>query len=245
MKLKRSISLAFLVFSSQFLFSQETIIYDQYPPLQEAYVGREKLLYKEIHDILIENKFQKCEDSTQSYRVKLIVKQDSSILFVKNPDSVYVEKNKCAYQLSKKVLPYLKNWRPAEHNKEKLNAIYEFNFTPSDLFENYNENYMGFFIDRNIPQFPGGINEFRKQFQNKFDPPFLGIKYITGEIVFSINNDGKIVDIKVVTTPYNPKYEKGLITAIQKISTKWIIPKGYDYLKKPYHFRLPISFTFD
>lgn len=87
MKTKFFILLAFLIFSVQFLFSQETVI-DQYPFGQEAYIGGKKQLYKDIHQALIENELEKCEDSEQNYRVKLIVKQDASILFVKNPDSV-------------------------------------------------------------------------------------------------------------------------------------------------------------
>lgn len=238
--------LVILVLISSFTCGQETVIYEGYPYGQEAYVGGNKQLYKDIHQVLLDNKFEKCIDSTQSYKVKLIVKQDASILFVKNSDSVYIHKNKCAYELSKQVLKYLTNWKAAEHKTGKLNAMYEFDFFPSDLFENYEENYIGIHIDKSIPQFPGGIEEFRKQFQKNFNTSDINFKgTIKSEIFFSIGLDGSLTNIIVKTNPYNSKFEKNILEAIKRIKGKWILPKSYSSQGKPYQMRFPISFNFE
>ena len=66
-----------------------------------------------------------------------MVKPDSKVSFVKDFDTININNNKCAYDLSKKVLPHLKRWKPAEVNKEKVSALFTFEFFPDDLKQNY------------------------------------------------------------------------------------------------------------
>jgi len=241
----KTLSLLTILLFFQRLAAQETVIYDAYPFGQEAYLGGKKQLYRDIHKALLENKIDKCKDSIQSYKVKLIVKQDASIVFVKNPDSIYINKNKCAYELSKNVLKYLKNWKAAEHKTGKLNAMYEFDFFPTDLFEEYEENYIGVHLDKNIPQFPGGITEFRNQFQKIFSYPNSDFKgLIKCEVYFMIGKDGLMTNLIVKSSPYNSDIEKSIINALQKMKkTKWILPKNYSSLKELYRARFPLSFN--
>ncbi|OJX31186.1 MAG: hypothetical protein BGO86_04655 [Chryseobacterium sp. 36-9] len=229
----------------QFSNAQETIIYDAYPYGQEAYLGGKKKLYNDIHHALINNKIQKCQDSAQSYKVKLIVKQDASILFVKNPDTTYINNNKCAYEMSKNVLKYLKDWKAAEHKTGKLNAIYEFDFFPIDLFDDYNENYIGIHIDKNIPQFPGGLNEFRNQFQKAYKYPNSDFKgLIKCDVYFMIDKEGLMTSLIVKSSPYNSDIEKSVTNALQKLKkSKWILPNNYSSLKELYRVRFPVSFN--
>lgn len=244
-KIKTFFLLTILVFYYQKFSAQETVIYDAYPYGQEAYLGGKKQLYKDIHQALSENKIEKCKDSTQSYKVKLIVKQDASILFVKNPDSAYINKNKCAYELSKNVLKYLKNWKAAEHKTGKLNAMYEFDFFPIDLFEDYDENYIGIHIDKNIPQFPGGLNEFRNQFQKAFKYPNSDFKgLIKCDVYFMIDKEGLMTNLIVKSSPYSSDIEKSVTNALQKLKkSKWILPNNYSSLKELYRVRFPVSFN--
>jgi len=246
LKMRKNIILI-LILLNFCLSAQEPVIYDAYPYGQDAYLGGKKQLYKDIHQALWENKIEKCKDSTQSYRVKLIVKQDASILFVKNPDSVYINKNKCAYELSKNILKYLKNWKAAEHKTGKLNAMYEFDFFPIDLFEEYEENYIGIHIDKNIPQFPGGLFEYGNQFKKKFEYPsnidFKGI--IKCEVYFRIDRNGKSTNFIVKSLPYNSIVEQNILKAVQSIKTKWILPNNYSSFKELYRVRFPVSLSFD
>lgn len=245
MRIKRTLSILFLVFFCNFLFSQETVIYDKYPFGQEAYIGGKKKLYYDLHKALIDNKLENCEDSKQNYRVKLIVKKDSSILFVKNPDSVYISKNKCAYELSKKALKYIHDWKPAEHKEGKLNAMYEFDFYPSDLFQDYDENYVGVHIDKTIPQFPGGVGEFRQQFQKLYKMPDVDFRgEIKCDTSFQIDKEGRLVNIFSKCNPKMPKVERNIIEALQKVKGRWTLPKEYLTKDELYRMRFPLNFHF-
>ncbi|MGS0747816.1 hypothetical protein [Halpernia sp. GG3] len=147
--------------------------------------------------------------------------------------------NKCAYDLAKKVLPYLKNWKPAIYQNQKTAAIYEFDFIPNDLFENYEEDYIGIPIQKNQVRFPGGINEFRNKFSKEFNLSGLDSnEKINCQIKLSVNGKGEMFDISANSTPHNSDFEKSLLSALKKIKTKWIIPKGYDLSKKPFNFTL-------
>ena len=84
--------LFFLIFS--FKIYSQTDVYDAYPPGQEAYVGGEIQLNKDLHKIMIEKKLEPCEDVKQIYTADLIVKSDSTIIMIKNQDSIYIKKNK-------------------------------------------------------------------------------------------------------------------------------------------------------
>lgn len=240
-KVSLFLTFGFLFFFHQILFSQETVIYDQYPYGQEAYSGGKKQLYMDIHQALIDHEIDKCENPNQKYTVKLIVQKDATVLFVKNPDSAYLESNKCAYELSKDVLKYLTKWKPAVHNKEKLNAIFEFDMVPRDLFDEFVDGYVGVGLDRNIPQFPGGIEAFRNKFMNLMEmPEFQG--RMSCEVFFKINKDGQIVDLITKSSPYSAMLEKNIKNAIANIKDKWILPKDYDSRTELFRYQLPLNF---
>ncbi|WP_234109697.1 hypothetical protein [Chryseobacterium sp. R2A-55] len=243
MKVRLFLTVAFMVFFHQNFFSQETVIYDQYPYGQEAYPGGKKQLYKDIHQAIIDNKIEKCANPIQKYRVKLIVQKDASVLFVKNPDSAYIESNKCAYDLSKNILKYLAKWKPAEYNREKLNAIYEFDIVPADLFDEFVDGYVGVGIDRNIPQFPGGLEEFRNKFMKFIEIPESQGR-MSCEVFFKINKEGQIVDLITKSSPYNAKLEQNIKNAIAKIKDRWILPKDYDSRTELFRYQLPLNFEF-
>ena len=248
MKKKQLLFLNIILFLCVNLISaQKIIVYEEYPYGQEGYLGGKSQLYKEIHQVLIENKIEKCEDSTQNYKVKVLVKQDASIAFVANLDSVYVNKNKCAYDLSKKVLVHLKNWKPAENRKKKLNAIYEFDFIPSDLFDDYVESYIGIKLDKKTPQFPGGINEFRKKVSERVGFPSFRTKGSLKIIVFFvINKEGFMENIVVKSTPFNPEFEKKVKDVFLNLNeTKWILPENYHLSKELFRMNFPMSFKVD
>ena len=227
---------------SIFLFSQQNGIY-LYPAGQEAYIGGKQELYKDLHKSLIEHHFEKCKDTLQNFKLAIIVKKDATISLIRNTDdSLKIEQNKCAYDLSKKVLPYLKNWKPSIYQNQKTAAIYEFDFIPKDLFENYQEGYIGIMLDKNQVHFPGGINEFRNSISKAFDSSGLDFKdKFNSEIKFSINNTGEMVNVNVISTPYNSYFEKHIISAMKKIKTKWVVPANYDFSKKPFNFTFRLS----
>lgn len=71
------------------------------------------------------------------------------------------------------------------------------------------------------PEFPGGIDRFRKQVGEKFVTPELEEERIVSVIVsFVIEKDGTMTDIKVLKNPgYN--LDKEAIRVLKSINTKW------------------------
>ena len=238
----RNLFLFCLIFFSLFVFSQQNGIY-LYPTNQEAYSGGKEKLYSHLHKNLIEHHFEKCADTLQNFKLAIIVKKDASISLIKNTDdSLKIVQNKCAYDLAKKVLPYLTNWKPSIYQNQKTAAIYEFDFIPNDLFENYEEGYIGVALQKNQVHFPGGIDQFRNIFTKELKIPssdFNGL--IKSDISFNVNSEGEIFDVKVISNPYNSQFEKNIISALKKIKTKWVVPKNYDLSKKPFIVTMPLN----
>lgn len=71
------------------------------------------------------------------------------------------------------------------------------------------------------PEFPGGIDRFRKQVGEKFVTPELEEERVVSIIVsFVIEKDGTMTDIKVLKNPgYN--LDKEAIRVLKSINTKW------------------------
>jgi periplasmic protein TonB len=71
------------------------------------------------------------------------------------------------------------------------------------------------------PEFPGGIDRFRKQVGEKFVTPELEEELVVSVIVsFVIEKDGTMTDIKVLKNPgYN--LDKEAIRVLKSINTKW------------------------
>jgi hypothetical protein len=225
--------LFFLIFS--FKIYSQTDVYDAYPPGQEAYVGGEIQLNKDLHKIMIEKKLEPCEDVKQIYTADLIVKSDSTIIMIKNQDSIYIKKNKCAYDLAKKTLPYIDKWVPAKHNGNNLNAIYRFDFIPDDIY-----------YENTPAEFPNGIGEFRNKFMQNFNSQnidgYLG-KY-SFDINFTVNEFGLIENIDVVSNRRDKKLVKMIESALKNVKEKWTPAKVHGVFVES-KMRLPFIFHFE
>lgn len=95
-----------------------------------------------------------------------------------------------------------------------------------------------------IAEFPGGINEFRRRFTEKFDSDKL--KYAKGkistEITFVVERDGTISNIAAKGT--NTILNEVAVKAIKKIKEKWN-PAEYKGEKVRYRFKLPLTMSFE
>ena len=125
-----------IVFISGLLMSQ---VPPNYPENQEFYKNGETALNKEIYDIIQKNNYQKCSSPKEFYQAAVLIREDGTAAFVKDFDTLNIQKNNCAYTLFRKILPELKNWSPAELNGKKFRAIAEVSFFPSFYFNQYTE----------------------------------------------------------------------------------------------------------
>jgi hypothetical protein len=131
----------------------------------------------------------------------------------------------------------------AKLKKYALSAIKNIN-TKWTIPENYDYSKKPYYfelsfsslVDMHIPNSPNV----------KFKiPPNLKEKTYYYNVIFSIDNERKITDIKVSTTPFDAELKKNIISAVKKIKTKFYVPENYDYSKEPYYYKIYNDFDKD
>lgn len=162
----------------------------QYPENQEFYEGGSKVFYTELAQIMKDKNFQYCENPNEAITVKVIVNPNGKIQFVTEEDQNAVNNNQCAYNMIKEALKYLKNWKPAEVDGNKIRAIARFGFVPNDLLNGITEFSAK---DFKKPDYPKGVEKFRNRYiacfhESKFQFP----ADIDFTLFFEINTQGNI-----------------------------------------------------
>lgn len=239
--MKKIIIFSFLlVFES--LFSQT--ILDNYPAGQIAYKGGNTQLFKEMQNFFVEYKLTPC-DENEMYWITLIIDETGKPFLVRKPgDEKMVEENSCSYDLAKKALGNLKNWKPAEERGIKVPAYFDFPFYTRDFFDNYETDY-DVTKDFKIPEFPGGINEFRKEITKKLYNILDFNSYTPSgrfTVFFVVNTDGTISDIDVEPKIENTeKFFKDISFSLLKVKKKWE-PAEIKGRTVRYKYRLPLTF---
>lgn len=214
-----------------------------YPKGQDSYEGGEKQFYKDFHQIVIDKKLKPCENKAEVYYLKVIVKEDGSVKYLKDDsNSEMALKNKCTYDLGLEVLRYMDKWKPAIIEGEKKSAVASFFIVPNDLFENYKEGYIPQSDAASFENMPGGISKFREEVVRRIDIDGFdwknGFKLVVN---FTVNTEGNIQDIKLEQSSGLKEFDKRIINGIKSIKKKWS-PAKVGGVPVNYRFRLPINF---
>ncbi|RKS96733.1 hypothetical protein [Chryseobacterium defluvii] len=128
----KNLFLLILFVSFNTLQAQQEVL-ERYPYGQSPYEGGTDALILEMIQVIKKNEFSPCP-STEKYMLPILVNADASINFVKDPDTVSVFKNKCAFEFSRKLISYLKKWKPAVENGKPVGAIAEIQIEPFYLY---------------------------------------------------------------------------------------------------------------
>ncbi|MBT2623609.1 hypothetical protein [Chryseobacterium sp. ISL-6] len=93
------------------------------------------------------------------------------------------------------------------------------------------------------PEFPGGINAFRKKFIENLDFSKIEAKgVVSSELNFTIEKDGTLTDLKAKGK--NTQFNSSLIAAVKSIKMKWIPGKmDGDYVRST--FRMPLRMVLE
>lgn len=215
-------------------------IYDKYPKGQSDYNGGNIQFYKELHQLIVDKKIQPCENKTELYSVKFVVYPDATIKFVKEEYPEKAEKNKCAFDLTRKLFKYLDGWKPAEVGGQKVAAITSMIIFPDALFDKYTEGYD--IINYMVPaKYNNGINRFRSDLMNGIDVRSLidsgGGKAV---ILFDINEKGEKENIHLEEEIGNKSFNNIIIQGIKNIKGKWT-PEMIHGIPVKSRFRFPIT----
>ncbi len=238
--MKNYLSLFFLTLFI-FLNAQKTVL-PTYPENQVFYKGGYEQFYKEAHDFLIKNEIKPCENKNEAYMMKILVNADGKINYVQDPDQVGVTNNKCAFDLGKKILANLQNYIPAEENGEKKPALVRLLFYPYQLFSD------NVSLDKDLyklPEFPGGIENYRKKFISCFDTNGYTYSQTFRFIInFEVDTQGDIQNIYIDTNFDNDKFVKMIVDCVVPRKLKFK-PGTYNNIPVTMRFRLPVSINVD
>ena len=221
-------------------FSANAQILDEYPKNQSFYNGGLAALYKEANQILTDKKQKNCGPD-EIYQPRILVTKDSVVKLFTDQDSVNINKNKCAYDVSMLLLKNLHHWKPAEVNGQKFGAITEFIVYPADLMSNYQEDYD---VDnfRSDANYPGGSSAFKKDFDQNFKSLFVDYQ-INGifNLEFYVSKEGKIENVRIFPLLDNKNFNSDFVRALARIKKKWK-PSQYKNIPIKQRISFPIDF---
>lgn len=223
---------------------EQPVIHETYPPGQEFYQGGRKHLYQDINHVLMDRNFARCDDPDQIYTASVLVREDSRVSFVKDFDSANIAKNRCAYDLFRKVLPHLKGWTSAGVAGKPANAIAQVRFVPAKLFEGYEAGYSGNEVS-SIAEFPGGISAFRTEFIKHFNINAVDSEAssVRIELTFVVNERGVMEDVQI-SGEKNWDMAVEAVRAVSQIKTRWKPAIAYG-LPVKYRVRMPLGMNFE
>ena len=126
-----------------------------YPLNQHPYIGGQNALEKELVASFKILGLTDCP-TEQEYEMPVLVEADSSIKFVKDFDTININKNKCAFEIGRKLVPNLKRWIAANIDGKFYPAITKIKIAPYFLTnskENPKENIIRKYIKSIRPNF--------------------------------------------------------------------------------------------
>lgn len=225
------------------LFSTEITaqVYESYPRGQESYIGGNAQFYKDFHQIIIDQDFKPCENKNELYSLDLVVYPDRKVKYIKDNDSLDVVRNKCAFDLARNVVKYMKAWKPAVIEGKEVAAITHFMIFPNDLFENYSESYDAEAVIKDAT-FEGGINAFRNKVVQNVNPTRFTWNQDFGIVVlFVVERDGSISNIRLEESSGLKEFDDMVIDGVASIKNKWS-PATINGVPVRYRFKLPLRF---
>ncbi len=95
-----------------------------------------------------------------------------------------------------------------------------------------------------VAEYPGGINSFRNQFQQSFDPSVMDGDEgtVKSEVTFVVERDGSITQVSAKGS--NSYFNKEVERAVKSIKKKWA-PAKINGQPVRYRFRMPVTMQFE
>lgn len=233
------------MFSISFIKAQQSIPYVNKDIL---YKGGFVNFYKEVHQVIIDKKLKPCEKKEGLYHQEFIVTSEGEFKKLENNPNVY-NANKCASDLLDQILPELKNWTPAQKEGENISSKSLFAFIPDDLFDNYKEGYdpnkLISGVDVDAKFLGGGLNIFRDEVAKNVDlSGFNGRGKITVVIMFVVDGEGSVTEVKVVKSSGLQEFDERFVYAVKHVKKKWD-PAKINGTPVRQRYRIPFSVNFD
>lgn len=216
MTMIKKILLFITFFATKLIFAQNEVL-DKYPYGQDFYVGGVNQLTKEMVMVVKEKKLLPCEKSEERYNVQILVHENSTINYVKDFDTLEIQKNKCAFDFSRKIIPHLKKWMPAKVNGKFIGAIAKFEINPFYLVNSKDDPSKN---EKKGPTFKKGIKAFGFEVKSIFERFVKKNEDKRALLTFVVNENGEMEDFKIEGDFFD--YEKkDIINSMSRIKGKW------------------------
>lgn len=222
------------------LINAQIEVLDKYPYGQDFYAGGRNQLNKEMVKVVKEQKLLSCEKSEEQYDIQILVNKDSSINYVKDFDSVKINNNKCAFDFSRKIIPYLKRWIPAKENGSYVAAIATISIQPFYLYHSKDDPSKN---ESKSPTYKRGMENFSEEIKSIFQDKLRKNENRSIELIFTVNEYGDMQDF-IVTGDFSERDKKDVIRSLSKIKGKWN-PATFNGIALRTKLRQPITQYFD
>ena len=216
-------------------------VLDEYPEKQDFYEGGIVNFYKEAHNYLVSNQIKEC-DSKEIYQPRILITKDAIVKIIKDSDTLNISQNKCAYDVSMKIIRNLKNWKSAETKGMKMGAITEFVVYPKDLMSNYKENYNSYDLMISA-QYPNGNQALKNDFHDNFMSLFADY-HINGDInlEFYVDKEGKITHPRIYPEIRDQRFNIDFLRTLSRLKKIWK-PALYSNLPIKQKIVYPMNFS--
>ena len=227
------------IISINLFFAQKEVL-DGYPYGQDFYAGGKNELEKEMVRIVKEQKLLPCENNEEQYFVQILVNEDSSINYVKDMDSLNINKNKCAFDFSRKIFPHLKRWIPAKENGKYVSAITLVQINPFYLYHSKDDPKKN---EMKNPTYKKGMNAFMEESRKIFEQTIRRNEDRKGDITFTVNEKGEMENI-IISGDFSENDKKNIINSFSRIKGQWN-PATFNNIPVKTKLRQPIVQNFD
>jgi len=221
------------------LFAQKEVL-DKYPPGQDFYAGGISELNKEMIKIVKEQNILPCEKSQEAYLVKILVNEDSTLDYVKDFDTIEIEKNKCAFSFGRKIIPFLKGWVPAKYKDNNIAAIATIMINPFFLYHSKTDPDEN---KKSAAVYKKGFTAFENEVRDVFEKNIRENEDKTGFLTFFVNEEGGMEDF-VLTGKFSESDKKEILKGLSRIKGKWI-PAMFNDSPLKSKISIPLAQNFD
>lgn len=218
-------------------------VLSEYPSGQSFYKGGEVNFLSDFQKNMLEDQIQACENPKEKYLVKFVVYADGKISYVKDFDTINIAKNKCAFDVARKVFPKLKNFTPAQYLDAERAAITSVEINPTRIKNlKFSKDRFGTTWAYDVNNAPaiynGDVLALRKKlamiFGSMIDNFF--IDYVSVTVKFNIDEYGVLNSPQIVKGELREDAKKFIFKRILKLKNIKPATKDGKDVKSEYTF---------
>ncbi|WP_123905753.1 hypothetical protein [Chryseobacterium sp. ERMR1:04] len=225
---------------STVLISAQREVLDQYPHGQYFYAGGINEFNKEVVKVVKQQKLLPCENVGEKYTIPIIVNENSTINYIKDFDTITIQKNKCAFDFARKIMPHLKRWIPAKENDKYIASITKIEIKPFYLYYSKDDPRSN---EMKNPVYEKGMKSFASEIIFIFNKKVKKNEDKYASLTFVVNEKGEMEGFEIEGN-YTENEKKDIVDELSRIKGKWK-PASFNGIPLKFKLRQPLRQNFD